>query len=205
MKILSLIRTLKSVLYAYDSDQWETRVGALGKDSYLRVPISCANPSLIFVGNHSHIFGQANYIIRNGKFIVGDYTGIAQGLTVITGNHISEKGKLFNDCLQLDEQDVIIEDDVRIGAFVTILPGVKIRRGAIIGAGTVLRFSIPPYAVVTGNPAKIVGFRMNPQEALEHEAALYPEEKRLSADELFDNYEKYYFNRMSEIIEYLKV
>lgn len=46
---------------------------------------------------------------------------------------------------------------------------------------------------------------MNPQEALEHEAALYPEEKRLSADELFDNYEKYYFNRMSEIIEYLKV
>ena len=136
MKILSLIRTLKSVLYAYDSDQWEKRVGALGKDSYLRGPISCANPS-------------------------GDYTGIAQGLTVITGNHISEKGKLFNDCLQLDEQDVIIEDDVRIGAFVTILPGVKIRRGAIIGAGTVLRFSIPPYAVVTGNPAKIVGFRMN--------------------------------------------
>lgn len=103
MKILSLIRTLKSVLYAYDSDQWEKRVGALGKDSYLRGPISCANPSLIFVGNHSHIFGQANYIIRNGKFIVGDYTGIAQGLTVITGNHISEKGKLFNDCLQLDE------------------------------------------------------------------------------------------------------
>ena len=87
----------------------------------------------------------------------------------------------------------------------TILPGVKIRRGAIIGAGTVLRFSIPPYAVVTGNPAKIVGFRMKPQEAVEHEAALYPEEKRLSADELFDNYEKYYFNRMSEIIEYLKV
>ena len=78
MKILSLIRTLKSVLYAYDSDQWEKRVGALGKDSYLRGPISCANPSLIFVGNHSHIFGQANYIIRNGKFIVGDYTGIAQ-------------------------------------------------------------------------------------------------------------------------------
>ena len=76
MKILSLIRTLKSVLYAYDSDQWEKRVGALGKDSYLRGPISCANPSLIFVGNHSHIFGQANYIIRNGKFIVGDYTGL---------------------------------------------------------------------------------------------------------------------------------
>ena len=151
MKILSLIRTLKSVLYAYDSDQWEKRVGALGKDSYLRGPISCANPSLIFVGNHSHIFGQANYIIRNGKFIVGDYTGIAQRLTVITGNHISEKGKLFNDCLQLDEQDVIIEDDVRIGAFVTILPGVKIRRGAIIGAGTVLRFSIPPYAVANNH------------------------------------------------------
>lgn len=42
MKILSLIRTLKSVLYAYDSDQWEKRVGALGKDSYLRGPISCA-------------------------------------------------------------------------------------------------------------------------------------------------------------------
>lgn len=205
MKILSLIRALKSVLYAYDSEQWEKRVGALGTGSYLLGPISCSNPGLVFVGNHSHIFGQANYIIRNGKFIVGDYTGIAQGLTVITGHHISEKGKLFNDCHQMNEQDVIIEDDVRIGAFVTILPGVKIRRGAVVGAGTVLRFSIPPYAVVAGNPAKIVGFRMNPQETLEHEEALYPEDKRLSADELFGNYEKYYFNRKSEIVEYLKL
>ena len=104
----------------------------------------------------------------------------------------------------MKEQEVVIGDDVRIGAFVTLLPGVHIGRGAIIGAGTVLRNDVPPYAIVSGNPAKVIGFRMNPVDILEHEVMLYPKSERLSEDELYNNYEKFYYNRMEEIVKYLE-
>lgn len=54
---------------------------------------------------------------------------------------------------------VIISDDVWIGARVTILPGVHIGKGAIIGAGAVVTKDVPEYAVVGGNPAKIIKYR----------------------------------------------
>ena len=54
---------------------------------------------------------------------------------------------------------VIIEDDVWIGSRVTILPGVTIGEGSVIGASAVVAKSVPPYSVVVGNPAKIVKTR----------------------------------------------
>jgi maltose O-acetyltransferase len=54
---------------------------------------------------------------------------------------------------------VHIADDVSIGAGSIILAGVRIGRGAVIGAGSVLRHDVPEYAVVIGNPAEIAGYR----------------------------------------------
>ncbi|RKD25322.1 maltose O-acetyltransferase [Caminicella sporogenes DSM 14501] len=54
---------------------------------------------------------------------------------------------------------VEIEDDVWIGARAIILPGVKIGKGSVIAAGAVVTKDVPPYAVVGGNPAKIIKFR----------------------------------------------
>lgn len=54
------------------------------------------------------------------------------------------------------ERQVIIEDDCWIGSRVTILPGVHIGEGAIIGASSVVTKDIPPYTIVGGNPAKIL-------------------------------------------------
>ena len=58
-----------------------------------------------------------------------------------------------------EEKPVVIGDDVWIGSRVTILPGVKIGKGVIIGASAVVTKSVPDYAVVGGNPAKILKFR----------------------------------------------
>lgn len=55
-----------------------------------------------------------------------------------------------------DEEPVIIEDNVWIGSRVTILPGVTIGTGCIIGASAVVTKSMPPFSVVAGNPAKVV-------------------------------------------------
>ena len=54
-----------------------------------------------------------------------------------------------------------IENDVWIGANVTIMDGVKISNGAVIGANSLVTKNIPPYAIAKGYPAKIVKFRFS--------------------------------------------
>ena len=94
--------------------------------------------------------------------------------------------------------------DVWIGSHVTLLKGSHIGRGAIIGSGAVVRTTIPPYAIVVGNPAKIVGFKFNPNEIIEHEAKLYPEDERIPKATIELNYEKYFLSRIKEINKYIK-
>lgn len=60
--------------------------------------------------------------------------------------------------------NVVIGNDVWIGTEALILSGVKIGDGAVIGARSVIAFDVPPYAVVVGNPAKIIKYRFNPHQ-----------------------------------------
>ena len=53
----------------------------------------------------------------------------------------------------------IIGNDVWVGANSVILPGVKIGTGAIVGAGSVVTKDVPEYAIVVGNPARILKYR----------------------------------------------
>lgn len=60
--------------------------------------------------------------------------------------------------------DIIIENDVWIGAKSNIMSGVKIHNGSVIGACSVVTKDVPPYAIVAGNPAKIVKYRFNQKQ-----------------------------------------
>ena len=55
---------------------------------------------------------------------------------------------------------IVLEDDVWIGANSVILDGVRIGKGAIVGAGAVVTKAIEPYAIVGGNPARTIGHRI---------------------------------------------
>lgn len=57
--------------------------------------------------------------------------------------------------------DITIENDVWIGAKATIMSGVKIHNGAVIGSNSVVTKDVPPYAIVAGNPAQIIKFRFD--------------------------------------------
>ena len=117
----------------------------------------------------------------------------------------SEAVKRELDPQNTSSGDVIVEEEVWLGTNVILLPGVVVGRGSAIGAGSVLRRSVPPYSTVMGNPARVVGFRFTPEQIIEHEKALYPKEERLPLELLEKNYKKYFLDRRMEIIKYLQV
>lgn len=151
----------------------------------------------------------------NAKFIMGKKSVAGPNLTVVAGNHMSIIGKFLIDVTEKDkkeqdptsklDQDVVLEEDVWLGANVVLLNGVRIGRGAIIAAGTVCRTNIPPYSIVLGNPAKVVGFRFSPIEIIEHEKCIYNEDERLAIELLEKNYKKYFLDRLKDINNLCKI
>ena len=162
---------------------------------------------------------SANSIIMNlrAKFIMKRKSGAAFGLTVITGNHVTGViGKYRRDISNSDkdildpkkieyDKDVVVEEDVWIASNVTLLSGTKVGRGSIIGSGSVVRGVIPPYSIVIGNPAKIIGFVFTPIEAEEHERLLYSPVERIPRETLDKNYSKYFLKRIKEITNYINL
>lgn len=65
--------------------------------------------------------------------------------------------------IDLRDEPVTIEDDVWIGCNVVILKGVTIGRGAVIGAGSIVTTDVPPFALVAGNPARVIR-KLTPDE-----------------------------------------
>lgn len=132
---------------------------------------------------------KANISALNAKFICKGYCAIAENLTVHTGNHAREVGKYVTDITEAYkpkgyDQDVIVEEDVWIGSNVTLLSGVTIGRGATVAVGAIVAKSMPPYCVCGGVPAKFIKFYWTIDQILEHEAKLYPKEKRFTRDQL---------------------
>ncbi len=185
------------------------KFGYIHPTAFVRLPTIIKGIENVHLYENTHILANSTILTTRAKFIMKKNSGSAEGLTVVTGNHFSIPGKFFMD-IKDDEKpddldkDVIVEEDVWIASNVTILAGVRVGRGAVIGSGSVVRQNIPPYAIVIGNPAKIVGFKFSPEEALEHEKCLYTEEERYQAEVLEKNYMKYYINRIKDIKQFLK-
>jgi acetyltransferase-like isoleucine patch superfamily enzyme len=92
------------------------------------------------------------------RISVGDHTLIAPGCFITDHNHGISAG------LRIDQQPgcakpVIIGSDVWLGANVTVLYGVEIGNGAVVGANAVVTCNVPPLAVVAGVPAKVIRYR----------------------------------------------
>ena len=104
-----------------------------------------------------------------------------------------------------EDSPIIIEDNVWLGTGVIVMKGSKIGRGALVGAGSVVRGVIPPYSIVVGNPPKIVGFSLTPEEVVEYELNNYEETERIPLSTLENNYNKYFISRIKDIKQFTKL
>jgi len=173
------------------------------------------NPDNLIMDENTNIDGEAVVMNPRAKLVFKKNSGAAIGLLAITGNHMSVVGKNLKQVtdkvkVEIDvnnemDKDIIVDEDVWIAARVTLLSGAHLGRGCEVGSGSVVRGTIPPYAVVIGNPCKVVGFRFTPEEIIEHEKVQYDESERLPLDLLKNNYEKFFINRIKEIKQFIKL
>lgn len=160
--------------------------------------------SQIVTGKDCLIAEQTN-IDFTGGLVLGNKVSISEGVKILTHNHSTglEKKGLDKGCLLTP---LVIQDRAWIGTHAVIMPGVKeIGRGAIISADSYVHTKVPPYSIVLGNPAKVVGFRMPLEDILEYEKANYEEKDRIPVDVLSNNYDKYYRNRWKEIKQWCRI
>jgi acetyltransferase-like isoleucine patch superfamily enzyme len=172
-------------------------LGACGRNAILEYPIRFEHPQSVFIEDNVKIRSGCQIInSASEKVVIKKYTAIAVGCTMITNTHKSVVTipHILLGASHINDKstDIIIEEDVWIGANVTLLAGACLRRGCVVGAGAIVSKEIPPYAVVVGAPAKIISKKFDLKDVLRHEAALYPESQRLSKDYLELVFSKYY-------------
>jgi acetyltransferase-like isoleucine patch superfamily enzyme len=92
---------------------------------------------------------------------VGDDVLIGSGALIMDSNAHPLHYEHRNDDSKTKRAPIVIEDGVFIGARAIILKGVRLGRGAVVGAGAVVSIDVPEMSVVAGNPARIVKYLNN--------------------------------------------
>lgn len=121
--------------------------------------LNCTGPGSFQIGDHCLIQPYGVMGVGAGTIVIGNHVTMGQMVNIHASNHS------FTDLsLRIDEQpviykDIIIEDDCWIGAQAIILNGVRLGKGSVIGAGSVVTRDVPAYSIVVGNPASVIKMR----------------------------------------------
>lgn len=181
MKLLSLL----TQIFSFPSRKWhrykrerETKEKYIKYGNLTHIWLKDKN---ISVGNFTYGIPIISNYTENYKIEIGNFCCISNNVTfIIGGQHHMENVSQYAVMPQLKEtfkidysdhpaKPLIIGNDVWIGEGATIMQGVKIGDGAVIGTRSVVTKDVPPYAIVAGNPAKIIRYRFNDEviESLE--------------------------------------
>jgi acetyltransferase-like isoleucine patch superfamily enzyme len=135
----------------------------IGSFSILEVSSGLArNAGWIRIGNRTCL-GDHSYVGGAGGVSLGDNVLCGQYVSFHSENHnFSDDGRLIRE-QGVTHLGIEVQDDCWIGAGATILDGVVIERGAVIGAGAVVTKSVSAFTIVGGVPARVIGSRLGPQ------------------------------------------
>lgn len=111
------------------------------------------------IGSNTHIQPRCLFSAYMSPIIIGSNVQIAPNCYFYPYDHSFAPGELITAQPLRSKGGIIIEDDVWFGVSVIVLDGVRIGRGAVIGAGAVVTHDIPDGAIAAGVPARIVKMR----------------------------------------------
>lgn len=147
-------------------------------------PLGVYTYQTISIGDHVNLGYRPILIASRSRIIIGSHVMFGPQVTIRGGNHRIDLPGRYMRSVRDDEKrpeddpGVIIEDDVWVGTRAIILAGVRIGRGSVVAAGAVVTKTVPPYAIVGGNPARILRMRWSEREICEHERRLSAEQVR---------------------------
>lgn len=129
--------------------------------------LTCVNPtrepmnenSYIRIGRHVYVGRYSNLTTGGGYIVIGDNVLIAHMVSLVASGHGIARNSLIRGQSRPEKKNVEIGSDAWIGAAAIVLPGVRVADGAVVGAGAVVTHDVPAYAIVAGNPARVIGER----------------------------------------------
>ena len=127
----------------------------IGKGSAVHMGAVFYYPRNISIGDDS-IIGEGTVLDGRDKLVIGSHVDIASEVMIYNGEH-----DINDENFKPVFSPVTIEDYVFIGPRSIILPGITIRKGAVVGAGAVVTKDVGEFKVVGGVPAKEIGERQN--------------------------------------------
>lgn len=125
----------------------------IGKSSAIHTYARFYNPSGVTIGEDT-IIGEKAVLDGREKLSIGNHVGIASEVMIYNGEH-----DVNDETFKAVFAKVVIEDYVFIGPRAIILPGITIRKGAVVGAGAVVTHDVGEREIVGGVPAKVIGMR----------------------------------------------
>lgn len=141
---------------------YRRRFASCGKGTIIAMGVRITSPEKMHVGDRVGI-GAGAFITAGGGVTLGHCVGIGPDTKIWSVNHIfKDPDQPWRD-QGWEYHEVVIEDDAWIGAASFIKPGVRVGKGAIVSAGTILSKSVPAYSIVAGNPGRVVGWRKRPE------------------------------------------
>lgn len=133
--------------------------------------MNICDPLKIIVGRRSYgMLNVSAFSPSDDKLRIGSYCSVAPGVWfLLAGEHQLDsvstypfKVKVFGEAFEAGSKgDIIIQDDVWIGTNAIICSGVTIGQGAVVAAGAVVTKDVAPYAIVGGNPARLIKWRFD--------------------------------------------
>ena len=185
---LDFLLRIRNSVESHRLRQIRARLGSCGDRVWLAPQSELTAPERIHLGHNVHIDRGAWLSALHAEIRIGNYVMFGPECALICGNHnITEVGRPMYGVKNKrpeDDQPITIEDDVWLGFRVTVLKGVTIGRGSVVGANSVVTKNLPPYSIASGNPARVRRFRFDLETIRQHEQALYTIENRLSANHL---------------------
>jgi acetyltransferase-like isoleucine patch superfamily enzyme len=136
----------------------------IGKDSSIHMGCFVTGNNIVIDDNS--VINRFCYLDGRGPLYIGKNVNVSHYTLIHTLTHISNS-RWFH----AEQRPVALLDHSWIGARAIILPGVTVGEGAIVAAGAVVSRDVPPYAIVGGNPAQVIGERTRD---LEYKTRYFP-------------------------------
>jgi len=125
----------------------------IGQESIIEPPFYCSYGYNTQIGDHVFV-NHLCVILDNNEVHVGDHVMIGPAVQIYTAAHDLQAATRIQGWEVA--KPIVVEDNVWIGGGAILLPGVRVGRNAVVGAGAVVSRSVPANTVVAGNPARVI-------------------------------------------------